>query len=63
MMSEEGMILTMLATELAEAVAKDQLPENGGCDIAAGIYGPCAAKWLRGLAKELASKQEGNNGN
>lgn len=46
-MSAAGMAATVLATELAEAVAKDETPEAGGCDISAGMYGPNASEWLR----------------
>ena len=46
-MSAERMRLTILATELAEAVAKDQQPEHGGCDVSAGMFGPNASAWLR----------------
>jgi hypothetical protein len=45
--SAERMRLTILATELAEAVAKDQQPEHGGCDVSAGMFGPNASDWLR----------------
>lgn len=54
-MSATGMTATVLATQLAEAVAKDELPENGGCDISAGMFGPHASAWLREVADALVA--------
>jgi hypothetical protein len=56
-MSAQGMIVTLLATQLAEAVAKDQTPEAGGCDLAAGMFGPNVSQWLR----EMAAVQDAKN--
>jgi hypothetical protein len=48
------MVLTVLCTQLAEAVTKDKTPEEGGCDISAGLFGPNLSKWLRELADIVA---------
>ena len=56
-MSAEGMTLTVLATQLAEAVAKDETPEVGGCDLSAGMYGPSASAWLRSVAETVCLYQ------
>lgn len=47
------MTLTVLCSELAEAVAKDEQPENGGCDLSAGMFGPFVSEWLRKVAAEI----------
>jgi hypothetical protein len=49
------MTLTVLTTKLAEAVAKDETPKAGGCDLSAGLFGPCVSEWLRELAKALCT--------
>lgn len=54
-MSIAGLSATVLAGQLAEAVAKDELPENGGCDVSAGMYGPHASQVLRDVAKNIAT--------
>ena len=51
------MLLTVLATQLAEAVAKDMHPDQGGCDIAAGVFGKSVGTWLRDVAGEIAQDQ------
>lgn len=56
-MSAYGMTLTVLATELAAAVAEDEKPENGGCDLSAGLYGPAVSEWLRKLAEQLSGEK------
>jgi hypothetical protein len=56
-MSAYEMLLTMLVSGLAEAVAKDESPEEGGCDVSAGLYGPHASQWLRDTAAALSSAQ------
>jgi hypothetical protein len=43
-----GMAATVLATELVEALHKDEAGD--GCDISAGLIGPNVSEWLRGLA-------------
>ena len=45
--------LNTLAATLAEAVAKDETPEEGGCDLSAGMYGPNVSDWLRDVAARL----------
>lgn len=56
-MSAYGITLTVLATGLAEAVAKDELPDNGGFDLSAGLFGQNVSAWLRSVAEELAAAQ------
>jgi hypothetical protein len=56
-MSKYGMTLTVLATELAEAVAEDEKPENGGFDISAGMYGPHLSEWLRKVAERISDEE------
>jgi hypothetical protein len=56
-MNAKGMTLTVLATQLAEAVSKDETPEEGGCDVSAGMYGPHASQWLRDVAEALCAAQ------
>lgn len=53
-MSTKGMTLTVLATQLAEAVAKDEAPEEGGFDLGAGLFGTHVSDWLRDVAATLA---------
>lgn len=55
-MSKYGMTLTVLCTELAEAVNKDEQPEAGGCDVSAGMFGPHLSEWLRKLAEQLTNE-------
>lgn len=52
-MSAYGITVTVLATGLAEAVAKDEAPEEGGFDLSAGMFGKHVSDWLRGIAKQL----------
>jgi hypothetical protein len=51
-MSSYGMTLTILATGLAEAVAKDDLSEDG-YDLAAGMFGRHVSDWLRSVAEDF----------
>ncbi len=51
------MTLTVLATQLAEAVVKDETPEEGGCDLSAGLYGPNVSAWLRSVADNLCAAE------
>jgi hypothetical protein len=53
------MALTVLATQLAEAVAKDETPEGGGCDLSAGMFGPNVSQWLREVADALNPQPQG----
>jgi hypothetical protein len=55
-MSNYGMTVTLLATGLAEAVAKDERPEEGGFDLSAGMFGKHVSDWIREIAKELDSR-------
>lgn len=59
-MSLKGMTLTVLATQLAEAVAKDEAHKRGGCDLSAGMYGPNVKQWLRDLADALCAPDPGD---
>lgn len=56
-MSEESMTLTVLCTGLAEAVTKDEVPEVGGFDLSAGMFGPNVSDWLRGVRNELLRRR------
>jgi hypothetical protein len=56
-MSAQGMMVTVLATQIAEAVAKDELPENGGCDVSAGLFGPHLSELVRGLVAQMQAAQ------
>jgi len=56
-MSAQGMTVTVLATQLAEAVAKDETAEGGGIDISAGMYGPNTSDWLREVADAVGMRQ------
>lgn len=56
-MSVQGMLLTVLATQIAEAVAKDETPEVGGCDISAGMFGPNFSQLLREIVGQLDERQ------
>jgi hypothetical protein len=49
-MSQLGMITTVIATNIAEAVEKDE--NNEGCDISAGLFGVELSKVVRELAQE-----------
>lgn len=58
-MSVQGITMTILATQLAEAVAKDDaeakdesLPDRGH-DIGAGLFGVHVSNWIRALAREI----------
>ena len=52
-MGAKRLQLTVLATLIAEAVAKDEAPEGGGCDISAGLFGPHLSQVLRDLVAQL----------
>lgn len=53
-----GMITTVLATQLAEAYAKDEDPAEGGFDISAGMFGTHVSAWVKDVADQLATSQE-----
>jgi hypothetical protein len=55
-MSKYGMTLTVLCTELAEAVAKDEAPEEGGFDLSAGLFGSNVSEWLRKTAEAISGE-------
>lgn len=55
-MSKYGMTLTVLCTELAEAVGKDEEPEVGGFDLSAGLFGPNVSEWLRSVAEQVSGE-------
>ncbi len=52
-MSTYGVTVTILATQLAEAVLKDEAPEEGGFDLSAGMFGKHVSDWIRATEKEL----------
>ncbi len=52
-MSAYGMTLTVLCIGLAEAVAKDEAPAEGGFDLSAGMFGSHVSAWLRSVAAQL----------
>ena len=52
-MSAHGMTVTILATELAAAVAKDERPEAGGFDLSAGMFGTAVSEWIRKVAEVI----------
>lgn len=52
-MSALGITTTILATQLAEAVLKDDAPEVGGFDLSAGMFGPNVSQWLRDVAAQI----------
>ncbi len=56
-MSANKLSLTILATQLVEAVVKDETPEAGGCDISAGMLGPNLSAWLRDLERTYENLQ------
>ena len=55
-MSAYGVMVTVLATQLAEAVLKDEAPAEGGFDLSAGMFGRHVSDWIRAVAQELDSK-------
>lgn len=55
-MSAKGIITTVLATGLAEAVLKDEAPEQGGFDLSAGLFGTHVSAWVRGIADDFVSE-------
>lgn len=52
-MSAYGLTVTLLASQLADAVAKDEAPEEGGFDLSAGLFGTHVSAWIREIAHEL----------
>lgn len=55
-MSRTGMMTTVIATRIAEAVAKDE--QNEGCDLSAGLFGVELSAVVRELAQELTQAQQ-----
>lgn len=47
-MSARGAMITVLATELSNAVRADE--EGEGHDIGAGLFGPAVSAWIRKTA-------------
>ena len=56
-MSELGITCTVLATQLSEAMQKDEQPGKI-IDIAYGVYGEHTSAWLKSVADELVSRSE-----
>lgn len=52
-MSIYGATVTILATQLAEAVAKDEPLEEGGFDLSAGMFGRHVSNWILATARQL----------
>ena len=50
------MILTVLATELADAVKKDEQSGQEGLDISAGKYGDNVTEWLKGVSEQVSGE-------
>lgn len=59
-MSTFKLTTKVLAIGLAEAVAKDELPENGGFDLSAGMFGLHVSNWLRSVAAQIDPPEEGD---
>lgn len=55
-MSTYGATVTILVTQLAEAVAKDEAPGEGGFDLSAGMLGQHVSEWIRETARELEAR-------
>lgn len=55
-MSKLGIYQTIIATKFAEAVAKDEAPEEGGFDLSAGMFGRNVSDLIREISKELESR-------
>jgi len=47
----KGLIVTVLATQLAEAVEKDE--KSDGCDIANGLFGIHTSMFIREISEQL----------
>jgi hypothetical protein len=48
-----GLAVTVMATQLAQAVAFDETEEGGGCDIGAGMFGLKTSELLRTWARDF----------
>lgn len=46
-------MITVLATGLADAVRKDEAPEEGGFDLSAGMFGAHVSAWIRATADDF----------
>ncbi|MEJ8837556.1 hypothetical protein [Ramlibacter sp. AN1133] len=49
-----------LAARIAAAVLEDEKPENGGCDVSAGLFGPNLSALVREMAHEAPESPEGD---
>lgn len=58
-MSERGMMITVLATELANAVRADDA-NPAGHDIGAGLFGPAVSAWIRKTADSFIEFSTGS---
>ena len=58
-MSELGITTTILATQLMDAVRKDEASEEGVFDLSIGLFGRHVSNWLRMVAKELIDRKAG----
>jgi len=52
-MSSYKTTLTVLATQLCDAVLQDEAPGEGGFDLSAGLFGNAVSEWLLQTAREL----------
>jgi len=52
-MSQQGITETVLATELSEALKKDEQSTQEGLDGSNGKFGVHVSAWIRGVATEI----------
>jgi len=52
-MSRQGITETVLATELAEALKRDEQSTQEGLDGSNGKFGVHVSAWIRGVATEI----------
>ena len=55
-MSAHGMTKTILATELANAVRKDDAVGHPPFEIGHGRFGPAVTEWIGTVAQELGDR-------
>ena len=54
-MSKYGISTTIIATELSEAVGKDE-DSGEGFDMSAGLFGEAVSEWIRDLAEQVSGE-------
>jgi hypothetical protein len=57
-MSNLKLYQTIIATKLAQAVLKDEAPNEGGFDLSAGIFGTNVSNFIREIAKDFEAQNE-----